>query len=175
MFSIPNESAIDINTFHLWHSHTQTAWKKWKLLNCSSSTTDPNGSLNTDPWQPRLLLTSYAILQYPSTPEPNTQLSSTQCTFGWPIKDFRKKTKMHTQPLRCTTDNNHQHINMLPLKPNPTSPHCQNHPPCHPTRFCSASYGPFPRPPVGASSLDHTSHSIPALKRFAKTTSHPNH
>lgn len=34
---------------------------------------------------------------------------------------------------------------------------------------------PLPRPPVGASSLDQTSHATPTLKDLHPTTSHPNH
>ena len=34
---------------------------------------------------------------------------------------------------------------------------------------------PLPRPPIGAGSLDQTSHPTPALKDLHPTTFHPNH
>ena len=43
--------------------------------------TTPNGSLDTDSLQ-------HAVLQYCNTPDPNTELSPTQCVFGRPIKGF---------------------------------------------------------------------------------------
>ena len=57
----------------------EVAVKTFKQL--ITNNTSPTGSLNTDALQ-------RAILQYRNTPDPYTKLSTAQCVFGRPIRDF---------------------------------------------------------------------------------------